>query len=82
MRLTRHEKTPAVVTTEIGMLDLICRKLNRWPKEGDTVETGDWQSYMVFAGYPQMVEVKKVMVCTLATEWMNNEKTKEQFGSS
>jgi len=58
MRSTGHEKTPA---TEMGVPDFTRQKLNRWPKEGDTVNTADWQSNVVLAGYPLAVEVKGVM---------------------
>ena len=53
---------PAVVLTESSetrmSLDLT---LNCRLKEGDEVETGDWQSNTVFAGYPLMIEAKEFM---------------------
>jgi hypothetical protein len=70
--LTRHEKTPVVVMTEIGKQDLTRQKFNCWPKEGDTEETGDSLSYTFLAGYPQMVDVKEIIVSFTAIEKMND----------
>ena len=41
--------------------------MNRRPKEGDRVDTADWQSNNVLAEYPLTVEVKNNMFCALTS---------------
>ena len=46
-------------------------------KEGDEVETGDWQSNTVFAGYPLMIEAKEFMYSWFV---QNKRKTERNLG--